>query len=132
MTLHVELVTPEGEIWAGDAQRVIAKTLDGDIGILTGHTPVLGILAEGSLVRILPDERRDRGELRAAVDGGFLAVADDRVSILARQAQLGSEVDRAGAQAALDIRRGGCRARRRGDHGVRYFRALLRAASDRA
>ena len=54
MTLRVELVTPEGEIWAGDAQRVIAKTLDGDIGILTGHTPVLGILAEGSVVSCAP------------------------------------------------------------------------------
>ena len=53
MTLHVTLVVPEGEIWAGPADRVIAKTLDGDIGVLTGHTPVLGILAQGSLVRIL-------------------------------------------------------------------------------
>jgi len=48
--MYVELVTPEGQIWSGDAQRVIAKTLDGDIGVLTGHAPVLGILAEGSLV----------------------------------------------------------------------------------
>jgi F0F1-type ATP synthase epsilon subunit len=59
-------------------------------------------------------------------------VADDRVSILARQAQLGSEVDRAGAQAALDA------AEEAAGHGgeettdVRYFRALLRANSDRA
>ena len=51
MTLHVELVVPEGQVWEGTAQRVIAKTLDGDIGVLTGHAPVLGILAEGSLVR---------------------------------------------------------------------------------
>ena len=67
MTLRVELVAPEGEIWAGDAQRVIAKTLDGDIGILTGHTPVLGILAEGSIVRILPeDDQAGGGELVTA------------------------------------------------------------------
>ena len=52
MSLNVALVAPEGEIWTGAARQVIAKTLDGDIGILTGHTPVLGILAEGSLVRI--------------------------------------------------------------------------------
>ena len=39
---------------------VIAKTLDGDIGVLTGHTPVLGILAEGSVVRIMPEGGRER------------------------------------------------------------------------
>ena len=109
---------PEGEIWAGDAQRVIAKTLDGDIGVLTGHTPVLGILAEGSVVRILPEDGQGAGgEMLAAVGGGFLSVADDRVSVLARQAQLGTEVDRAGAQAALDAAHRGSRARRRGDRG---------------
>ena len=134
MTLRVELVTPEGEIWAGDAQRVIAKTLDGDIGILTGHTPVLGILAEGSVVRILPDDSDAAGaaELRAAIGGGFLALADDRVSILARQAQLGGAVDRAGVQAALDAAEE--EAGPGGDEttDIRYFRALLRANSDRA
>ena len=61
MTLQVEVVVPEGEIWAGPAQMVIAKTLDGDIGVLTGHTPVLGILAEGSVVRIMPEEGGDAG-----------------------------------------------------------------------
>jgi len=134
VTMYVELVTPEGQIWSGDAQRVIAKTLDGDIGVLTGHAPVLGILAEGSLVRILPGESDVAGatELRAAVDGGFLAVADDRVSILARQAQLGSEVDRAGAQAALDAAEEAAGPDGEETTDVRYFRALLRANSDRA
>ncbi len=134
MTLHVELVTPEGQIWAGDAQRVIAKTLDGDIGILAGHTPVLGILAEGSLVRILPGESDAPGgaELRAAVGGGFLAVADDRVSILARHAQLGSAVDRAGVQAALDAAQEAAGPGGDETTDVRYFRALLRANSDQA
>ena len=56
MTVRVELVVPDGEIWSGRARMVIAKTLDGDLGILTGHPPVLGILAEGSLVRILDAE----------------------------------------------------------------------------
>jgi F-type H+-transporting ATPase subunit epsilon len=132
VTLNVKLVIPEGEIWAGPAQRVIAKTLDGDIGLLTGHTPVLGIIADGSLVRILPADSGPAGpgEVIAAVDGGFLAMANDRVSILARQAQLGTEVDRAGAQAALDAAQDAA-----GPNvetaDVRYFRALLRAAGDR-
>jgi F-type H+-transporting ATPase subunit epsilon len=136
MTLHVELVVPEGEVWAGDAERVIAKTLDGDIGVLTGHTPVLGILAEGSVVRILPEgDAAADGELSAAVHGGFLSVAGDRVSILAHRAQLGSQVDSSAVKAALDS--AGEAASQSGGGGeesadVRYFRAQLRAAGDRA
>ena len=56
MTVRVALVAPDGEIWSGLARMVIAKTLDGDLGILTGHPPVVGILAEASLVRILDVE----------------------------------------------------------------------------
>ena len=116
---------------------VIAKTLDGDIGVLTGHTPVLGILAEGSVVRIMPEEGADdaSGEIIAAVGGGFFSVADDRVSVLARQAQLGHEVDRQAAQAALDDALQDAGASDQGDEestDVRYFRALLRAAGDSA
>ncbi len=132
MTLHVELVVPAGEIWAGDAQRVIAKTLDGDIGVLTGHTPVLGILAEGSMVRILPEDGQGTGEVLVAIGGGFLSVADDRVSVLARQAQLGTEVDRAGAQASLDAATEAAGPGGEETADVRYFRALLRAAGDRS
>ena len=139
MTLHVELVVPEGEVWSGDAQRVIAKTLDGDIGLLAGHAPVLGILAEGSLVRILPEggQSGTGTEVVAAVGGGFLAITDDRVSILARQAELGERVDKSAAQAVLDA---GLREAEGGDSGraggetadVRYARALLRAAGEQS
>jgi F-type H+-transporting ATPase subunit epsilon len=133
MTLRVELVAPEGEVWTGDAQRVIAKTLDGDIGILTGHTPVLGILAPGSIVRILPEgDQAADGELTGAVSGGFLAVSDDRVSILARQAQLGSGVDRAATQAALDDALAAAGPGGEESADVRYLRAQLRAAGDQA
>jgi F-type H+-transporting ATPase subunit epsilon len=138
VTLRVELVVPEGEIWEGRAEMVIAKTLDGDIGVLTGHTPVLGILAEGSLVRIRPEGGKDaaagdRGEVVAAVNGGFFSVADDRVSILAREAQLSDKVD---TRAARDARAEALE-RAQADGGeepadVRYYRALLRAAGDPA
>jgi F-type H+-transporting ATPase subunit epsilon len=137
VTLHVALVVPEGEIWAGDAQRVIAKTLEGDIGVLTGHAPVLGILAEGSVVRILPEDGQGaegqgaNGEVIAAIGGGFLSIADDRVSVLARRAQLGADVSRAEVQASLDAAE---EAAGPGEEtaDIRYFRALLRAAGDRA
>ena len=64
MTVRVELVAPDGEVWSGRARMVIAKTLDGDLGILTGHPPVLGILAEGSLIRILDTEGDGDSEKR--------------------------------------------------------------------
>jgi F-type H+-transporting ATPase subunit epsilon len=89
VTLRVSLVVPDRELWSGEARTVIAKTTEGDIGVLSGHSPVFGILTEGSVVEILTDD----GEIRAAVSGGFLSVADDRVSILAAQAELGGEVD---------------------------------------
>jgi F-type H+-transporting ATPase subunit epsilon len=136
--MQLELVVPEGEIWAGAVQRVIAKTLEGDIGVLTGHTPVLGILAPGSVVRVLPDgdEAAAGGEVVVAVSEGFLSVAGDRVSILARHAQLGSQVDRAAAQAALDSALEAAAAQSAGGGEepaeVRYARAVLRAAGDRS
>ena len=89
MTLRVALVVPDRELWSGEASTVIAKTTEGDIGVLTGHSPLFGVLAEGSLVEIFTEE----STVKAAVSGGFLSVADNRVSILAAQAQLGEEVD---------------------------------------
>jgi F-type H+-transporting ATPase subunit epsilon len=138
VTLRVELVAPDGEIWSGNARMVIAKTLDGDLGVLTGHPPVLGILAEGSLIRII-DPEGDEGaagkEVLAAVSSGFLAVADDRVSILSRQAQLGSRVDTSAVQADLDAALEAAGPAAAGDQEpseVRYSRALLRAAGERS
>ena len=134
MTVRVELVAPDGEVWSGRARMVIAKTLDGDIGILTGHPPVLGILAEGSLVRILDaEDAGDQKEMLAAVSSGFLAVRDDRVSVLARQAQLGTRVDTTEARAQLDAALRAAEGQPPGEEEpaeVRYSRALLRAAGD--
>ena len=131
MSLRVALVVPDRELWSGEARTVIAKTLEGDIGVLTGHSPVFGILAEGSLVRIRPDSGGD--EVVAAVSGGFFSVADDRVSVLARQAELGSTVDTSWAQTALDaaIESGAAEPGGEEPSQVRYYRALLRAAADR-
>ena len=125
MTLQVALVVPDGEIWAGSAQMVIAKTLDGDIGVMTGHSPVLGVLAEGSVVRIRPDED-GAAEISAAVSSGFFSIADDQVSILARQARLSADIDRAAVQAALDAALG--ESGQEESAQVRYYRAQLVAA----
>ncbi len=134
MTLHVELVVPDGEIWAGNARMVIAKTLDGDLGVLTGHPSVLGLLAEGSVVRILDPENASGGgsEVMAAVSSGFLSVHDDRVSVLAREAELGSQVDRATVQSGLDTALAQLGPGEEESAGIKYSRALLRAAGDRS
>src|SRR4029450_7060551 len=87
--LHVELVAADREVWSGEARMVIARTLDGDIGILPGHVPVLGVLESGP-VRIDPV---DGETVMAAVHGGFLSVADNGVSVLAEGGGLAAEVD---------------------------------------
>jgi F-type H+-transporting ATPase subunit epsilon len=130
VTLKVELVEPEGEIWAGEAEMVIARTVDGEIGLLTGHAPLIGILYEGSMVQIRPEN--SAADVFAAVSGGFLSMADNRVSILARQAQLGQDVDTSSAQSALDQAiqdAGPAAAGPEEPPDVRYYRALLRAAA---
>ena len=139
MSLRVELVVPDGEIWSGHARMVIAKTLEGDVGILPSHPDVLGLLAEGSVVRILDPEQgqpgvvdttQSAGEVRAAVSNGFLSVHDDRVSILAREAELGSQVDRVAVRAELDASVSQAGPGEEETAEVKYSRARLRAAGD--
>ncbi len=127
--MRVALVVPDRELWSGEARTVIAKTTEGDIGVLTGHSPVFGILAEGSLVEILSEET----SVRAAVSGGFLSVADDQVSVLAAQAQLGVDVDREEARRELDAALSeSASAGPEEPAEARYARARLRAADGQA
>ncbi len=84
--LHVELVSADRIVWSGEASFVVARTVEGEIGILRGHTPVLSLLTESN-VEITP---RTGEKFLASVDGGFISVANDRVSILAEHARLGA------------------------------------------
>ncbi|MGL5908386.1 MAG: F0F1 ATP synthase subunit epsilon [Phycicoccus sp.] len=78
MPLQVELVAADRKVWEGEASQVSARSVEGDLGILPGHQPLLCVLAEGE-VRVGVD-----GSWRsAAVDGGFLSVDHDRVTIVA-------------------------------------------------
>ncbi|GLX98209.1 F0F1 ATP synthase subunit epsilon [Herbidospora galbida] len=96
--LQVGVVSPEREIWSGEADMVIAKTVEGEIGIMPNHAPVIGVLVEGGVLRVKRDGNAD---LVAAVHGGFISVAANEVSVLAEAAELGSEVDVAAAKDAL-------------------------------
>ena len=88
--LEVFLVTPEREVWSGEATMVIARGTEGEVGILAGHAPMLIHLAEGP-VRI----QHGGGEEQANVPGGFLHVSTDedvtRVDVLAESVELGSQ-----------------------------------------
>ena len=78
MALTVELVAADRKVWEGEASQVSARSIDGDLGILPGHTPILCVLGEGE-VRVNAD-----GAWRTAqIDGGFLSVDHDRVTIVA-------------------------------------------------
>jgi F-type H+-transporting ATPase subunit epsilon len=88
VALHVELVSVEREVWSGEAVSVVARTTEGEIGILPGHAPLLGQLAEGYDVRILQE---GGGELAVNVSGGFLSVTEGGVTILAETATLPGE-----------------------------------------
>jgi F-type H+-transporting ATPase subunit epsilon len=77
--LHVELVAADRKVWEGDAKQVSARTVEGELGILPGHTPLLGILVAGD-VRI----ESMAGQIHTAtIDSGFLSVDHDRVTIVA-------------------------------------------------
>lgn len=91
MPLEVEVVSPEEEIFRGVAEFVLARTVEGDIGILPGHAPILA--------RLMPYEvkvRTPSGEVKFPVGGGFMSVKDDRVIILAEGAEAAEEPDRLG------------------------------------
>ena len=79
MSLNVELVSPEKKVWSGEAVSVSARTLEGDLGILTDHAPLLGVLVDGKVVI----KGTDGSTNEFNVSGGFLSVSNNRVSILA-------------------------------------------------
>lgn len=120
-TVHVELVSVERLLWSGEARMVIARTTEGELGVLPGHAPLLGELAAGGIVRIQQEDAGD--ELVFAVHGGFLSVTEDGVSILAELAERADEIDAARAQQALE------RARSAGEDDSEAGAAASRALS---
>jgi F-type H+-transporting ATPase subunit epsilon len=81
-SLNVELVAADRKVWSGEASMVRARSTQGEIGILPGHTPLLGVLVEGDVVI-----QTEGGEQTATIDGGFLSVDSDTVTIVAETVQ---------------------------------------------
>lgn len=84
MPLRVNLVSADAEVWTGEASLVVAKTVEGEIGFMQGHEPVLAILAQGE-VRITGV---DGNKILANAQDGFLSMADDELTIVAGHASL--------------------------------------------
>jgi F-type H+-transporting ATPase subunit epsilon len=104
VAVEVHLVTPEREIWGGQADMVIARGVEGEVGILAGHAPLLIRLAIGPL-RIRTGDHEDA----AVVDGGFLHVTSGedgtRVDVLASYAEMSDDIDRRAAEHRLQLAR---------------------------
>lgn len=97
-TFQLDVVAADHTVWSGEATMVIARTLEGELGILANHSPLMGVLAPGA-VEIRPSEGNP---IIAVVDGGFLSVANNRISVLAEHAEMADDIDPAEAQRMLD------------------------------
>ena len=87
--MQVELVAADRLVWSGEATRVIARTTEGDVGVLANHAPMLSLMVDGVV-----DVTTSDGETWvAAVNAGFLSVAGNRISILSEQAEMKHEID---------------------------------------
>lgn len=97
--IAAQLVSVEWALWTGTATSVTAQTTEGEIGVLPGHEPLLGQLVENGVVTI---RTNDGEKLVAAVQGGFLSVSSDKITILADSASWAREVDVADAQSRAE------------------------------
>ena len=115
--LHVALVAADREVWSGQATLVVARTTSGDIGVMPGHQPLLGVLESGP-VTIRTSEG---GTVVVAVHGGFISFADNKLSLLAEVAERADEIDVQGAQRELERAKaeGDAAAERRADVRLR-------------
>jgi F-type H+-transporting ATPase subunit epsilon len=82
--LNVSVVSADREIWSGEASMVVARTVEGQIGILPGHEPMLAVLATGEVRVTLPGGEK----VTANADDGFLSVQSNVVQIVASRASL--------------------------------------------
>ena len=96
-TIQVEVVSATGIAWEGEALSVIARTTEGDIGILPNHEPFLAGLVPCAAEVLTADGRREI----LAIDGGLISVADNRVSLLSQFARVAKEIDLKAAEHEL-------------------------------
>jgi F-type H+-transporting ATPase subunit epsilon len=96
--MQVELVAADRLVWSGEAKMVIARTTEGDVGILPNHAPMLSLMVQG----IVDVTTSDNETWIAAVDAGFLSVANNRISVLAEHAEMSHDIDLEKARAEFE------------------------------
>ena len=96
--MQVEVVAADRVVWSGTSSNIIAKTVEGEIGILPGHSPLLAVLEPSAVVIFCDDGTREV----VAVEGGFISVSQGRVSILSEYARLATEMSVREAERELD------------------------------
>lgn len=122
--LHVEVVSADRTVWSGEATRVIARTTEGDVGILPNHAPLLSLLVDG-VIDVLTTEDETWA---AAVSTGFLSVANNRVSILSEYAEASHEIDLEKARQDLERAKAAGENEDEATEAVRLAEAKIRAA----
>ncbi len=130
-TLQVEVVTPDGRVYAGDVAMVVLPGVDGELGILPRHQPLVTLLAIGETrIRTVTDEWD-----YIATGIGYAQVLFDRVLVVVDHGELAGAIDVARAEEAQERARE--RMKESGDLGARaevdYFRAeqALKRAENR-
>lgn len=83
-TFQVDVVSPEATVWSGTATFVLAKTPDGELGIMANHEPLMGSLVTGAVIV----EAEDGSRTTIGVHGGFLQVLDNQVTLITDRAQV--------------------------------------------
>ncbi len=121
--LQVEVVAADRLVWSGEATMVIARTTDGDVGVLPNHAPLLSLLIDGVV-----DVQTIGGETWvAAVSAGFLSVADNRVLVLAEYAEASHDIDLETARRDLERAQAEGEAGDQAAEAVRMAQARIRA-----
>ena len=116
-TFKLEIVTPEKMVFSGDVNVVLAWGVEGQLGILPHHAPLMTMLQPGDLLI-----RKDHEEENLTISGGFLEVRPDKVIILADACERAEEIDEARAEAA----------KRRAQEALKEARSVVDAAAAEA
>lgn len=131
MTLTVRVIAPDKTVWDSNAEEVILPSTTGQLGILTGHAPLLSALDIG-VMRV-----RDNKEwVTIALMGGFAEVENDEVTVLVNGAERGDKIDRETARQAYSeaetrfnqVRGGDRQEQNKADRALRRARARFQAA----
>jgi F-type H+-transporting ATPase subunit epsilon len=93
--LNLQIVAVDREIWSGEATFLFTRTTAGEIGILPHHIPLVAQLVDDAMVRV---EREGDDDLRIAVEGGFLTVTEEGVTVLAESAEFEKDIDESSAR----------------------------------